>query len=243
MATMSQRYRVIGTRPIRHDGIDKVTGRAKYGGDVHMPDLLESAMLRSPYAHARIKAIDTSKAVTFPGVKAIITGADMPHAQGNANYEEVNADPVMISENCMARSKVLYKGHAVAAVAAVDKHTAEIAAGLIAVDYEPLPAVLDVRESMKDSAPILHDDQSMMTRGFSAGAGRPEKPSNIGSCVKMSSSQYNVTRSQSARYLVPSWPLRAPCTIVVLNRFRSRMGGGTLTRSSHPVVKISRTLV
>ncbi|MCH8351648.1 MAG: xanthine dehydrogenase family protein molybdopterin-binding subunit, partial [Chloroflexi bacterium] len=73
-------YKVVGTRPIRHDGTDKVTGRAKYGADFQAAGLLSGSVLRSPHAHALIKSIDVSKAAAFPGVKAVMTGQDMPVA-------------------------------------------------------------------------------------------------------------------------------------------------------------------
>ena len=71
-------YKVIGTRPIRHDGTDKVTGRALYGADIRLPGMLYGAVLRSPHAHARILSIDTSQAETLPGVRAVVTAADLP---------------------------------------------------------------------------------------------------------------------------------------------------------------------
>src|SRR5690349_5872874 len=74
----SKEYRVIGTRPIRPDGTDKVTGRATYGADVHLTNMLYGRVKRSPHAHARIKKIDTSKALALPGVKAVVTAADFP---------------------------------------------------------------------------------------------------------------------------------------------------------------------
>jgi len=70
-------YSVIGTRPIRHDGVDKVTGRAKYGADIHLSGLIYGVVLRSPHAHARIKSVDVSQAVALPGVRAVITHKDL----------------------------------------------------------------------------------------------------------------------------------------------------------------------
>ena len=147
-------YRVIGTRPIRHDGLDKVTGTAKYGADIHLQGLLHGKILRSPYAHARILSIDTSKAEALPGVKAVVTSADFPIVDdAPINLGETLGNPRMLAENGMAREKVLYKGHAVAAVAATNQHVAEEALDLIEVKYEVLPPVLDVREAMKPDAP------------------------------------------------------------------------------------------
>ena len=112
------KFKVIGTRPIRHDGVDKVTGRAKYGADITLPGMLHGKVLRSPHAHARIKSLHASAALAMPGVKAVITGADFPDippalVQVGENF--VNARH--LSMNIMARGKVLYDGHAVAAVA------------------------------------------------------------------------------------------------------------------------------
>ena len=125
-------YKVVGTRPIRHDGTDKVTGRAKYGADFQAAGMLFGKVLRSPHAHARIKSVDTSKALALDGVSAVITGSDMP----GANKNDAPRGVQMASDNLMARSKAVYKGHAVAAVAAVNQHIAETALGLIKVDYD-----------------------------------------------------------------------------------------------------------
>src|SRR6266404_8019637 len=148
------RFRVIGTRPIRHDGIEKVTGRAKYGADYSFPGMLFGKVLRSPHAHARIKSIKTDKAAALPGVKAVVTAADFPEipseeafvGEGPMNFRD-------LSYNCMARGKALYDGHAVAAVAATTPAIAEEALDLIEVDYEVLPHVIDVEDAMKPDAP------------------------------------------------------------------------------------------
>ena len=128
-------YKVVGTRPIRHDGADKVTGRAKYGADFDAVGLLHGKVLRSPHAHARIESIDASKALEYPGVKAVITSQDLPLAR----MENPSRYLQFASDNIMARGKVLYKGHPVAAVAAINPHVAETALGLIDVQYELLP--------------------------------------------------------------------------------------------------------
>jgi len=112
-------FRVVGTRPIRHDGEDKVTGRAKYGADYNLPGMLHGKVLRSPHAHALIKSINTAKALRHPGVHAVITGADFPEVKGAmAQVGELVVNTHYLSLNVMARDKVLYDGHAVAAVAA-----------------------------------------------------------------------------------------------------------------------------
>src|ERR671930_278817 len=110
-------YHVVGTRPIRHDGLDKVTGRAKFGADITLPGMLHGKVLRSPYAHARIRSIDTSKAEALPGVKAVVTAKDFPdHKFEYQGPERVQQNFWHMTRNVMAREKALYEGHAVAAV-------------------------------------------------------------------------------------------------------------------------------
>src|SRR5947209_15507938 len=156
MAIDSGKYRVIGTRPVRPDGVDKVTGRAVYGGDVQLPRMLHGRVLRSPHAHARIRSIDTSKAAALPGVHALITGADMPECAASARLGELGEVNLQhLSNNLLARDKVLYMGHAVAAVAASSPQVAAEAIRLIDVDYEPLTPVLDARQAMEADAPLL----------------------------------------------------------------------------------------
>ena len=147
-------YKVVGTRPIRHDGADKVTGRAKYGVDVQMTGLLFGQVLRSPHAHAQIKSIDVGKALAYPGVRAVITANDMPLTR----MADVDRNKRFASDNLMAQTKALYKGHAVAAVAASSQHIADIAAGLIEVQYDVLPPMIDVRAAMENGATLLHDE-------------------------------------------------------------------------------------
>jgi CO/xanthine dehydrogenase Mo-binding subunit len=160
-------FKVVGKRFKRPDGIDKVTGRARYGADMSAPGQLVALVLRSPHAHAIIKKIDTSAAEKLAGVKAVITSADFP--------DLTNGDRTMrdILENCMARKKALYDGHAVAAVAAIDASTARAALKLIKVDYQILPHVVDVDDALKPDAPLLHDD--IFTEGVSP---TPTKASN-----------------------------------------------------------------
>ncbi|RPI88994.1 MAG: xanthine dehydrogenase family protein molybdopterin-binding subunit [Planctomycetaceae bacterium] len=169
------KYKVIGTRPVRHDGVDKVTGRAKYGADVHPTGLLYAVVLRSPHAHAKIRSVDTSKAATVPGVRAIITNKDLCDpgsrmvelGEGAVNLKHLN-------NNILAADKVLYRGHAVAAVAADSIHIAEEAAAQICVDYEVLPSVTDVQAAMRPGAPLLHDDLFTDELGKQG-----SKPSNV----------------------------------------------------------------
>ena len=143
-------YNVVGTRPVRHDAFNKVTGRDQFGADIKFAGLLHGRILRSPFAHARIRSISTSKAEAMPGVKAVVTGDDLPKADEVAlKYRRANI---------LAGDKVLYAGQAVAAVAAVDLQIAEEALNAIEVEYEVLPPVLTAPEAMKKDAPVLHDD-------------------------------------------------------------------------------------
>ena len=161
----------VGTRPVRPDGVDKVTGRAKFGADATAPGMLVGKVLRSPHAHARIVSIDTSKAEALAGVKAVVTKDDFPEH-----------DPELhdILVNVMAREKALYDGHAVAAVAATSAGVARQALRLIDVTYEVLPHVIDVDAAMQPDAPVLHDD--MFTEGVEP---KPDKPSNVASRMEI----------------------------------------------------------
>jgi xanthine dehydrogenase molybdenum-binding subunit len=151
-------YKVIGTRPIRHDGADKVTGRAKYGADFHAAYLLHAKFVRSPHAHARILSIDTSAAEAMVGVHAVVTGADLPEVPDEMiALGEGTANLRYLRTNVMAGDKALYKGHAIAAVAATSPHIAEEAAAKIKVEYEVLDSVLTAPAGMADGAPILHE--------------------------------------------------------------------------------------
>jgi xanthine dehydrogenase molybdenum-binding subunit len=155
-STNGHDYKVIGTRPIRHDGVDKVTGRAKYGADYTFPGMLFGKVLRSPHAHALIKSIDIKKAVALPGVKAVVTSADLPELADKmeaAGEQAINL--AHLSANILARGKVLYDGHAIAAVAATSPHIADEALRLIEVEYELLPPVMSVEQAMTAGAPVL----------------------------------------------------------------------------------------
>ena len=164
---MSQNgHKVIGSRPIRHDGVDKVTGRAIYGADIQLTGLLYGAIKRSPHPHARIKGIDTSRAEAHPGVRAVVTAHDLPQiADKLADLGEAIVNLRDASNNVLAYGKVLYKGHAVAGVAAVNLHVAQEAVELIDVEYEPLDHVTGVLEAMEDGAPILHEDMKTTSMG------------------------------------------------------------------------------
>jgi CO/xanthine dehydrogenase Mo-binding subunit len=152
-------YKWIGTRPDRPDGADKVTGRARFGADFNLPGQLIGKVLRSPHAHARIRSVDTSKAEVLPGVRAVVAAKDFPDQPDQiVPTGEMQVNLRDVTRNVMAREKVLYEGHAVAAVAAVSEAVAKQALSLIEVDYEVLPHVIDVAEAMKPDAPILHED-------------------------------------------------------------------------------------
>ena len=180
MAIEEKAYQVIGTRPIRHDGVDKVTGRAQYGADVRLGGMLYGAMLRSPHAHARILSIDAREAEALPGVKAVVTGADLPKVGDKmAEQGEGTVNLRYQSNNVLAQDKVLYYGHAIAAVAATSPHIAAEAVRLIKVAYELLPPVLDVRQAMRDDAPILLDELRTDELGK-----KGDKPSNVASHIQ-----------------------------------------------------------
>ena len=159
MVISSGTYDVIGTRPIRPDGPDKVMGRARYAADIHPTGLLHGKLLRSPHSHAVIKRIDPSRALALPGVKAVVTSNDLPDVSAEiADQEEgMTVNYGFYSRNVMAREKALYRGHVIAAVAAVSTAVAEKALSLIDVDFEVLEPVLSAEQAMRDGAPILHE--------------------------------------------------------------------------------------
>lgn len=159
MTTAEQTFSVIGTNPVRPDGVDKVTGRAVYGADIRLQGMLIGRVKRSPHAHAIIKNIDVSKALALPGVHAVITHEDLPQPAEAVMQTIRGPQPAAWdSERIMARRKVLLKGHPIAAVCATDHHIAEDAVELIDVEYEVLPAVVTLDDALAPDAPILHDD-------------------------------------------------------------------------------------
>ena len=181
-AANEKELKVVGTRPIRPDGVEKVTGRANFGADRTVPGMLYGKIKRSPHAHARILGINADKALALPGVKAVVTAADFPEilpeeafvGEGPMNFRD-------LSRNVMARDKALYEGHAVAAVAALSPIIAAEAVELIEVEYEVLPHVIDVEAALSPDAPLLHDD--LFTQGVDP---KPEKPSNIAKQIAFS---------------------------------------------------------
>lgn len=154
-----KKYEVIGTRPLRPDGTDKVTGRAIYGGDFEMTGLIHGKILRSPHPHARIKSINYDKALELEGVIAVVTADDLPvNPDGNISIGYSRG-------NILAKDKVLYVGHAIAGVAAIDPHIAEEALDLIEVDYELISAAMNVEEAMDSSSEIIHENSFMKEFG------------------------------------------------------------------------------
>ena len=174
----TEEYNVVGTRPIRHDGADKVMGRARYAADIHLPGMLHGKILRSPHAHARIKKIDVTRALALTGVEAVVTGMDLPDISAEvADLEEgANVNYGFYSRNVLAKEKALYLGHAIAAVAAISPALAEQALELIDVEYEILFPVLDADSAMKEGAPLVHerllslDSPALRPGGYSSGA-------------------------------------------------------------------------
>lgn len=168
---------VVGTRPVRPDGIDKVTGRACFGADFQLPGTLVGLVFRSPHAHARLLKVDVSAALALPGVKAIVTADDMPLITEEMAMDKGQPPDFRdMSANILAREKVLYEGHAIAAIAAIDEVTARQALSLINVDYAVLPHVIDLQKAMEPDAPLLNEHN--ITKGIKP---TPKKPSNIAS--------------------------------------------------------------
>src|ERR1700761_2210493 len=148
----------IGQRTIRPDGVDKVTGRAAFAADTTMPGMIWGKVLRSPHAHARIRSIDTSKAEKLPGVKAVVTAKDVVDFPVDKGAVMLGIqDMRWMCRNVMAREKVLFPGHPVAAVAATSEAIAAEACKLIEVDYEVLPFAIEIDDALKPDAPILHE--------------------------------------------------------------------------------------
>jgi CO/xanthine dehydrogenase Mo-binding subunit len=164
--TPDKKYKQIGSRPIRHDGLDKVTGRARFGADYELPGTLQGVFVRSPHAHARILSIDTSKAESLAGVRAVITAADFPELP----MEAIAAGPAVIdfganARTILANEKVLFHGHAYAAVAATTIDIAREAAKLVEAKFEVLEPVLSLEAALAPGAPILHEGQETLGDG------------------------------------------------------------------------------
>ncbi len=168
-------FKYVGSRPIRPDGFDKVTGRAKYGADLNLQGQLYGHIVRSPHAHAIIRSIDFSEALALPGVQAVMSADDLPEPGDRLlPGAEIEMRLKDISPVIMARGKVLYHGQAVAAVAATSASVAAEAARRVRVEYEVLPHVLDIHAAAAEDAPLLHED--LITQGVDPA---PERPSNV----------------------------------------------------------------
>ncbi|MHB1405709.1 MAG: xanthine dehydrogenase family protein molybdopterin-binding subunit [Desulfitobacteriaceae bacterium] len=165
------RYRHVGHSPDRQEAQEKVTGRALYVHDMELPGMLYAKMLHSPYAHAEILAIDVAQAKALPGVKAVLTGKELPYLLGL----------YMVDKPILAQHKVRYQGEPVAAVAAVDAKTAEKALSLIKVEYRMLPAVLSVEEALAGEV-LVHEDINALD--YVQGVFFPQPDSNIASWHK-----------------------------------------------------------
>jgi CO/xanthine dehydrogenase Mo-binding subunit len=158
-------YAVVGKSLPKVDGIEKATGRAVYIDDVVLPGMLWGKLLRSPYPHARIVHVDTAKTRSLPGVKAVLAGADLPQKRMGA---------FIFDEPILAQGVVRHIGEPVVAVAAVDRHTAEEALGLVSLEYEELPAVFDPFQAMEENAPVIHADFASYIKVFN-----PEWKGNV----------------------------------------------------------------
>ena len=176
MDYQTRNFRVIGRNTPKVDGVEKVTGRSRFGSDVKLPGTLVARVLRSPHAHARIVRIDTSRAEAMPGVLAVITGNDFPKLTTGERSPHglVGERECFLSQEVMARGKALFHGHAVAAVAARSSTIAEQALTLIDVEYEALPHVMDPSEAMETDATLLHEDLYTQVSGD-----KSSTPSNV----------------------------------------------------------------
>ncbi|HEX9143777.1 MAG TPA: hypothetical protein VGA09_05855, partial [Candidatus Binatia bacterium] len=143
-------YATIGKPLPRIEGVGKVTGQTRYAADLPFEGLLWAKVLRSPIPHGRIVNIDTSKASALPGVRAVLTGADVPNVFVGTRVKD---QPVLTAD------RVRFAGDAVAAVAAESKDVADQAITLIEVEYEELPFVDDPVEALKPNAPLIHEDR------------------------------------------------------------------------------------
>ena len=178
MATTAEKTEnnYIGKRVEKVDALERVTGKAAFGADIHLPGMLHGKVLRSPHPHARIKRIDISKALALKGVEAVITADDLPPIETTTGTAggELLVSLMDLRKMTIAHDKALYDGHAVAAVAATTPELAEQALELIDVEYDVLPPVEDMLEAMEPDAPLLHEDLYTKTLGE-----RASKPSNV----------------------------------------------------------------
>lgn len=167
-----QEFQFVGSRSIRPDGLDKVTGRARYGADLNMQGQIYGHIVRSPHAHALITHIDCSEALAMQGVLAVMTGADLPEPGNRVLGSGEGAIALRdLSPMVMSQGKVLFHSQPVAAVAATTPELAARAAAAVIVTYEILPVVTDMHQALADGAPILHDDRFP--------DGQPKEPTNL----------------------------------------------------------------
>ena len=182
--TRQEGTRIVGRGVQRVDSGERLTGTAVFGADHKASGTLYGKMVRSPHANARIRSIDVSKAIALPGVRAVVTSADFPYIEmsNQAVGGEITMTPRDQRRMQMAEDKVFYHWQAVAAVAADDPVTAEQAAGLVEVDYEPIRPVVDVERAVQPDSSLVHDD--LYTWEFAGGPS--DKPSNIARRVELS---------------------------------------------------------
>ncbi|MCZ6623249.1 MAG: xanthine dehydrogenase family protein molybdopterin-binding subunit [Deltaproteobacteria bacterium] len=183
----TQALKIVGTDTPRLDGIEKVTGKAVYTGDIELPGMAFAKILRSPWTHARLVNIDASKAESFPGVLSVLTRNDL--AGLNYHYGATYKD-----QSIVAVEKVRYEGDPVAAVLAVDEETAEEALTLIDVEYEELPAVTNIEEALAPGAPRVHEAQSVKAELRGSRYGAPERFKGTNVCYYFSYNRGDVAQ-------------------------------------------------
>ena len=199
--------------------MDKVTGRANFGADMSLPGMLWAKIKRSPHAHARIVRIDGSRALALPGVRAVVSAADFPEIRSEEAF--VGEGPMNFRDlSRMARDKVLYEGHAVAAVAAISPIIAAEALDLIEVQYDVLPHVIDVEAAMKPDTPLLASNQSRNGHPTSPSAWRfPKGTPRPASARPISLSHAAIRRSRCTRAI--SSRMRVSSRLRLTDKYRS----------------------
>lgn len=153
--------RLFGARVTRLEDAALLTGRGRFVDDIRLPGALVACFVRSPHAHARIRSINPGRALSLPGVHAVLTADDLPEPMRTERIPNLMPNPavrIMRTQHCLARDEVCYVGQAIAVVIAENRYLAEDAAALVEVDYEILPAVSDCREAVKPGSPRVHSD-------------------------------------------------------------------------------------
>lgn len=157
---MRTRFTAVGRRVVKVDAADKVTGAARFAGDLKLPGMLHARLLRSPYAHARIRRVDVARAAALPGVRAVLTWANAPdQPYTNSKWDATATVNLPLRDQRLFDRKVRYAGEPVAAVAADDPATAARALELIEIEYEPLPVVTDPAAALAATAPLIHEER------------------------------------------------------------------------------------